>query len=127
MGTTTQILTPATVSNLFVTALDSLEKGRAKAYGRLWHEVLIPLLTQYWILILTVLVGVLIAAFLVKILTGRWAWLGSVLYNYLFWGTLFLIGLIWGPETYAKGFIDVLMVILYIVCFKTVGMLLRGR
>ena len=127
MGTTTQQLGPDFVKQMVTTVSASLEEGRRNAYIKLWNEVLMPHLHQHWLGVLEILVAILAAAFLTWIITGRWAWLGSVLYNYFYWGTLFIMGLTWGPAVFAKGFMDVFLVGLYIVCFTIVGILLRRK
>jgi len=76
------------------------------------------------IFVFCMLVLVLVAATVRAVTTGRWGWLGSVLYNYLYFGTLFVIGLIWGPEIFANDYFEIALVILYIVCFSLVGVIL---
>ncbi len=127
MGTTTQILGPDFVNQMVTMVVNSLDEGKKNAYIKLWNEVLMPHLHQHWLGVLEILIGVLVVAFLVKVVTGRWAMLGSVLYNYFYWGILFIIGLIWGPAVFAKDFMDMFLIILYIICFTVVGVLLRGK
>ena len=89
----------------------------------LW-SILISFLKANW---LTALI-ILFAAFVVltiKAGLGRWGPLGSLLYNVLYFGVLFVIGLIWGPEIFLDDFFKVVcVVILYPICFRLVGYML---
>lgn len=67
---------------------------------------------------------VLLCAIL-KALLGNWRLLGSVLYRYLYWGSGLLIALIWGPEIYASDYIDIILYVVYLVCFTIVGIILK--
>ena len=83
---------------------------------------LMSFLTSHWLVVLGVLVLVFIGALTRAVLTGRWGMLGSVLYNYLYFGTLFVVGLIFGPEVFANDYFKLVLVLLYVVCFTLVGM-----
>ncbi len=78
-------------------------------------------LAQHWIAILVGLLAIFVVALVRAFVTGRWAMLGSVVYNYLYFGTLFLIGSIWGPELFANDYFKIVLVILYVVCFILTG------
>lgn len=92
----------------------------AKAFRMIW-DIGIAYLAQHWIAALIGLLAIFIVALIRAFVTGRWAMLGSVVYNYLYFGTLFLIGSIWGPELFANDYFKIVLVILYVVCFILTG------
>jgi len=51
--------------------------------------------------------------------------LGSVLYNYFYFGILFVITLIFGPDVFANDWFKIVLFIIYVVCFISVGKLLK--
>jgi len=120
---TTTILGPDFVKELIPQMLQDFDEATKQAYRMIWN-ILVTFLWQHWIAVIVVLGLILIAAFL-RALTGRWGMLGSVLYNYFYFGALFIIGLIWGPEVFANDYFKLVLVILYIVCFLFVGWILR--
>jgi hypothetical protein len=81
-------------------------------------------LAQHWIAVLLLLFTVFVVALVRAFITGRWAMLGSVVYNYLYFGTLFVVGLIWGPELFANDYFKIVLAILYVVCFVLTGQFL---
>lgn len=122
MGTTTPF-GPDFVKELIPWLLKTFGEATAHAYRIIW-DAFITLLWQHWIITVCVLILVLVAATVRAVTTGRWGWLGSVLYNYFYFGTLFVVGLIWGPEIFANDYFEIALVILYIVCFSLVGIIL---
>lgn len=104
--------------------LDAVEKGTLQAYRMYW-DIFMSMLAEHWPLIL-LLLFVLFTAATVKALAGRWGALGSLLYNTFYFGTLFVIGLIWGPEVYAGDlFKATCTVLLYPICFYASGWVLK--
>lgn len=124
MGTTTQPLGPDFVNQLITTAFNSIQEATVIAYHKIW-DILLILLKEHWGLVLIVLFIVPVAAFVRYMVTGRWAMLGSVLYNYFYFGILFVITLIFGPEIFASDYIKILFLVLYVFCFAMVGKLFR--
>lgn len=95
-----------------------------EAAGILWHQVLIPILSEHWLKIGAILFLVFFAVTL-KAMTGRWGALGSFLYNFLYFSILFIIGLIWGPEVFLSDWIKFFTtLILYPICYWIVGWIL---
>ncbi len=91
----------------------------------LWNEVLIPILSEHWLLIGALLFVVFLLV-TIKAMLGRWGSLGSFLYNLLYFGTLFIVGFIWGPEVFVSNWLGFLTaVILYPVCYLAVGWILE--
>ena len=103
--------------------LNAIEKGTLQAYRILW-DALITYLSAHVIGVMLVLFVILVFAFL-KAMMGRWGTLGSILYNIFYFGILFIIGLIWGPEVFASDLLNAMSaVILYPLCYMAVGMIL---
>ncbi len=62
------------------------------------------------------------AVAMLKAMTGRWGMLGSFLYNFLYFGTLLCIGLIWGPEVFIQDWFRVACTLaLYPLCYLVTG------
>ena len=105
--------------------LKDFDDGKKQAAHILWNA-LMSFLGQYWLLVLAVLLVILFLSGFQAFTTRWWGWFGSVLYNYLYFGILFIIGLIWGPEVFVSDLFDILAVVLYVVCFLLVGKILSG-
>ena len=103
--------------------LDTIQEATIKDIKIMWNWAMSYFLANLWIVIgilLIVLVYALFRAFM-----GHWWVLGSVLYNYLYWGSLLIIGLIFGPEIFAGTYIDIGLFILYVLCYIAVGKILK--
>ena len=115
----------------YTAILTSFEDGIKIIYQMYW-DIFMSFLLKNWGTVIVVLIAIFVIA-LVKAIRGRWGMLGSVLYNYFYFGTLFIIGLIWGPTIFISNFIAILCtIILYPVCYLLVGVILnkikvRGR
>jgi len=101
----------------------AIDDGTKMAVHMLW-DVLIYFLVHDWPLVLGILTFFLVIAVIEWLTTGRWAMLGSVLYNYFYYGILFLIGLIFGPDIFTNDWADLLFFVVYAVSFTWVGILL---
>jgi hypothetical protein len=96
----------------------------AKEVARLLWSALLSFLAQHWLAAMGLLFLVFVFATL-KAMMGRWGTLGSVLYNFIYFGILFIIGLIWGPEVFLNDFFKAACaVILYPICYLAVGIIL---
>lgn len=104
--------------------LDAIDEGTKQAYRMIWNAVK-ELLAEHWGFVIIALVSILILAVLNYFATGRWAMLGSVLYNYFYFGILFVITLIFGPDVFANDWFKIVLFIIYVVCFISVGKLLQ--
>lgn len=115
-----------TVSIQFIlkSVLDAFNDAQVQAYQLLRNQLL-SFLSSNRLPSLLVLFLILVFS-LIKALNGRWGTLGSVLYNYFYWGILFAFGLIFGPKIFANVFIDIILFILYLACYKLVGKILVG-
>lgn len=104
--------------------MKAIDEGTKQAYHMLW-DALISFLSEHWIAVLIVLTVVLAIA-VVKAIMGRWGMLGSVLYHYLYFGILFLVGLIWGSDIFVSNWFSVACtIILYPICYFVVGIILE--
>lgn len=112
---------PKQVVELFLNAID---EGTRQAYRMIWNGIT-QFLTEHWGWVIVALVAIFFLSVLNYFATGRWAMLGSVLYNYLYFGTLFVITLVFGPEVFANDWFKIVLFIIYVVCFILVGKILR--
>lgn len=95
-----------------------------KAYLMMWN-ILITYLAQHWVSVLIGLFAVFVIALIRAVITGRWAMLGSVIYNYLYFGTLFFIGAVFGAGVFANDYFKIVLAVLYVICFITTGVILN--
>lgn len=112
----------------FKQMLDSIsrgvEDGTKQAVHILW-TTLLSNLTAHWLVIIIILFAVFVALTL-KAMMGRWGSLGSFIYNFLYFGTLLIIGLIWGPDVFLGDFFKAACTaILYPVCYLITGYILE--
>ena len=104
--------------------LQSIDQGTRNGYRMAW-DVYMSLLARHWLVVTIILSAILIIA-LVRAFAGYWGMLGRVLYNYLYFGTLFVIGLIKGPEVFVSEYFEIICaIILYPVCYFVVGVILE--
>ena len=101
----------------------SVDEGTKQAAQMLW-DILMQVLSQHWFAVLSALLITFIILTL-KAMMGRWGSLGSFLYNFFYFGTLFIIGLIWGPEVFVNDLFNAACaVLLYPACYIMTGMVL---
>lgn len=118
---TSTLISGTDIIDKMVMAVGETEK---EAYLIIWDNLL-SFLSENWFPVILVLTTLLVISF-VRALFGRWGMFGSVLYHYLYFGTLFIIGLIFGPGIFANLFIGIVLVVLYVVCYLLVGNVLRS-
>lgn len=117
---TTTLLPPDFIKDLFVV----VDESTKQTYQSLWN-VLMSFLVDYLIIISIVLVVIFIIA-VIMALFGRWGMLGKVLYSYIYFGILLIIGLIWGSNIFVSDFFHLLCtIILYPICYWIVGIILN--
>lgn len=103
--------------------LNAINEGTKQAAQMLW-SILTTFLSEHWLAVLLVLFVVFVAVTL-KAMMGRWGSLGSFLYNFFYFGILFIVGLIWGPEVFVDDYFNAACaVILYPICYVISGMIL---
>lgn len=124
MGTTTQPLGPEFANQMITMMLNSIQEGTIKAVQMLW-SILISHLKAHWLGISEILLGLLVVGLIVFLVTGRWAMLGSLLNRYFFFGALFIIGLIFGPEVFASDYFEIVWVVLGGIVFLVVGKIFK--
>lgn len=123
MISTSTPLGPEFVKELIPWLIQQFGIAAAKTFRMFW-DIGMTFLSQHWIVILVVLFAVLVYA-VFRALMGHWWVLGSVIYNYLYFGILFIVGRIWGPEVFANDYFKFFLLILYVVCFTLVGKILN--
>ena len=123
MSTTTPIFGPDFVKDIIPWMFQVVADATKQAYRMMWNWGM-SALKEHMIAIILILFGLLVFSYLRALITRRWGLFGSVLYNYLYFGTLFIIGLIFGPETFANDYFEIFLAILYVVCFILVGKIL---
>lgn len=96
--------------------------SQIQAYQALW-DGLMKFLSSNWLSVFLLFLFLFIFS-LARAINGRWGMFGSMLYNYLYWGILFILGLIFGPKIFANLFIDIALFILYLICYALVGRIL---
>jgi hypothetical protein len=123
MTSTTSPLAPDFVKESIEILTTGIAEATAHTYRMFW-EILLSFLAQHLLATFAVLVFVLLAAIVEYLIIRRWAALGSVLYNYFYFGILFLIGAIFGPEVYANDYFPLVATIVYLISFSIVGFIL---
>ncbi|MHB1330927.1 MAG: hypothetical protein ACYCY6_03095 [Minisyncoccota bacterium] len=122
--TTTSQFNTDFVREIFPWMIEEFGIATAKVFRIFW-DIGVIYFVEHWGAILVGLVLIFIIALVQTIITGRWAMLGSITYNYLYFGTLFIIGLIFDPELFANDYFKIVLAILYVACFIITGHFLR--
>lgn len=119
MTTTTDIT--LMTQDFFQSLPGVFEEGSKMAARMLWDKALMPIVMEHWFAIMMLIFGIFIVV-TIKAMFGRWGSLGSFLYNFFYFGILFTIGLIWGPEVFVNDiFKTAVAVILYPACYWLSG------
>ena len=94
-----------------------------KIYHSAW-DIFMSTIKEHWLLILSILFGLLIISIIIALM-GEWGFFGSLMYNYLYFGVLFILGLIKGSEVFLNEYFEFFCILLlYPVCYKIVGIIL---
>ncbi len=117
-ATETPFFLPTEISPWFVkTFFDAIPQ----AYKILWDNLFIPFFIANYVWIILVLF-IIFTYVSIKAFMGRWGSLGSFLYNFFYFGILFIVGLVWGPETFASDLFKLACTaILYPLCYLISG------
>ena len=108
--------------NQLLLMVDETSKQMARS---VWAALTAFLAEHGFEVVMVILVTFIVLA-LVAYITGYWAPLGSFLYHFLYFGTLFIVALIWGPEVFVNDvFSAACTILLYPACFRATGVLLR--
>lgn len=114
----------STSTSLFI--IDKLYKAISEVQSNMFQafwNFLMNFFSKNWVFLLWVLFIIFVVA-LIRAILGRWGMLGSVLYNYIYFGILFILGLVFSPSIFNNIFFDLVCFILYIVCYRIVGLIL---
>jgi hypothetical protein len=99
------------------------EKGMVQGVKMDWN-IFISFLTRNWLLLIVIYFVIFFYATL-EAMMKRWGMFGSILYNTFYFGVLFIVGLIWGPQIFLDDvFKASCVVILYPICYLVVGYIL---
>lgn len=102
---------------------DAIGEANRQSSHTLWN-FLISFLSQNWIWVFLIIFGIFLFATF-KAMFGKWGSLGSFLYNLFYFGILFIIGLIWGPEIFINDIFKAsCAIVLYPICYLLVGAIL---
>lgn len=118
------LIGPNFAKELVTGMLSMYDKVLRGAYHWLW-DLFMSIIKEHWVLILIVLSIFLIISIFIA-LDGSWGFFGSLMYNYLYFGILFVIGLVKGPEVFLSEYFEFFcLLLLYPVCYRIVGMILN--
>lgn len=123
MSTTTSF-GPDFYKDLVLGMFKAIDDAQRQAIVMIW-DIVITFLKLNWLDVSLFLFGLLVLGFLLFIFTGRWGFLASISYHYLYGGFILLLGFTFGPEIFANEFVDLILLGVYIVCFILVGIGIR--
>ena len=124
MGSTTPPFGPEFVKELIPWFFNMIDESTKQAYRMIW-SYLVEYLKVHWGFVIIALVSVLLFAIAEYFITGRWKTLGRVLYSYIYWGIVFVITLMFGPEVFANDWFKIVLVLVYGLSFWLVGKILK--
>ncbi|MEI6528072.1 MAG: hypothetical protein WCO10_00140 [bacterium] len=110
---------------LFLHMQDAISDGTKQACRMVW-DVIQQFMMEHWFFLIVGLVILFWIAIIRWISTGRWGMFASLLYHCLYFGTLLVATLIFGPEIFASDYTKLWLFILYLVCFGLVGWFIRA-
>jgi hypothetical protein len=123
MNTTPIPFGPDFIKSIIPWMLQTIDEIIRNYYHIFW-DIFMSFISKHWGWILITLTCLLILAIVIALI-GRWGFLGSLLYNYLYFGFLFILGLIKGPEIFLSEYFEILcLLILYPICYLTVRYIL---
>ena len=99
---------------------DGFTKAEEDACRLVWAALKQAIL-DHWLIILLLFLVVLSLAIGQYVFTGRWRMLASLLYHCLYFGGVLILLSCCGPEIFANLYIDIILFLLYVICFKVVG------
>ncbi len=104
--------------------LNALDESTRRAYKMIW-TIVKELLIKNWMSLSGLLLFILFLSFLFCKITKTWGTFASILYHYLYLGFLLLIVLIFGPEVFASNYFNIVLALLYGLCFYLVGVFVK--
>jgi len=123
MNSTTTLMTKVWAQDVLNLFLQDINKAQLHDAQLFWSALLV-LLARYWLPIVGFLLFMLLVA-IAEALMGRWGMLGSILYHYLYYSILFIVGLIWGSSVFVSDFYhEACTLILYPICYFVTGVIL---
>jgi hypothetical protein len=120
MTTSTSAFDP-NISVQMVDMIKTSMESSMKMVANIMWSTLLSYLAAHWMATILTLFVVFVFVF-IKAKLGRWGSLGSFLYNFFYFGTLFVIGLIWGPGVFLGDWFKVACTaLLYPICYFLSG------
>jgi hypothetical protein len=120
MTTSTSAFDP-NISVQMVDMIKTSMESSMKMVDNIMWSTLLSYLAAHWMATILTLFVVFVFVF-IKAKLGRWGSLGSFLYNFFYFGTLFVIGLIWGPGVFLGDWFKVACTaLLYPICYFLSG------
>jgi len=105
--------------------LSAYGNALANAYQILW-DAFMKMAFEHWAISLFLVIFFPVASYFWFVTTGKWGWFGRVTYRYLKWGSLFVIGLVFGPKIFANDYFAIVLAVLWIVCYSATGDILKS-
>lgn len=111
------------IGDLPIKMLNAANDAYKQVARALWDAIR-PMIFEHWLIITTAVIVIFIITF-IQAKKGRWGNLGKFLYRLIYFGIIFIILLIWGPEFFVENLYNTLgAFILYKVCYYITGMVL---
>jgi len=96
--------------------INNIQETIKRGYQGIWNA-LISFLINNWLLILILLIAVFIVAVIVAFSRGP-RLLYKVIYNYLYFGIIFIIGLVYGSDIFVNNYFSLIcIIVLYPACY----------
>ncbi|MCI5056804.1 MAG: hypothetical protein MRY83_11890 [Flavobacteriales bacterium] len=93
---------------------------------RFFWNIVNPLIIEHWVIIAVTLVILINLAMIKFVVTGRWATLGSLLYNVFYFGILYFLIRFSGPEIILEDYFKSLSFLLYVIGFFLTRIILKS-
>lgn len=123
MTTSTTPFGPEFITKIIDETEKNIASSTAQFANAAWSALLL-FLAAHWIAA-TLLLFTIFVFVTIKAGFGQWGSLGSFLYNLLYFGILFIVGLIWGPGVFLGDLFKLACTIaLNPICYFLVGRIL---
>jgi hypothetical protein len=89
-------------------------------------SIINPILIENWLKLTVAIIILINIAMLKFLITGKWGTLGSLLYNFFFFGIMYLIINNFGPEIILEDYFKIISFLTYITGFFLTRLVLRS-
>lgn len=104
--------------------IDAIEKGTRDGYRMIWSWIQ-HLVREHWGMILGGVAVLFVVSIIEYLVTRRWGMFASVSYRFLYAIILFTLATFFGSDIFTEWWFDIILVVVCILCFETVGYFLR--